>query len=223
MKKYLTIFLVCFLLFGASVPAFASTSDLVPPNLDDTQYNSYYIDRFTSDETEYYHVVVYHTDDWYVFYDTKNSAPYLFAKSDIPKVTYTTTIEVNKYDNSTSNNGWGVLEQHTKGNIIDFIMADGTSRQGLFLPAGYTATFLDSNQTIYYGTRNAETKTVDFTSEVFFSLIPPLTMATEEALNLFQTQTFQTILTIALCGVGCLALLIGLNLLRKVLPQFLNR
>lgn len=61
------------------------------------------------------------------------------------------------------------------------------------------------------------------TNELVFPLPPSLMEVTEEGLQKMTHSLGGVAKTITLCGVGCLALLIGLNLLRRKSLIFLNR
>lgn len=244
MKKYLSIFLIFCLFFCVSLPAFASSDTPVPPSLDTLGCDSYaIIDAYTSvrDETGKYSAqpsfvcLAYDSTFWQLFHiDDDDSLIVRFvslsgnANSNPP---YMSNVLKTIYDSTSNNNGWTldecVMSNYTiDGNIVysrEFLY----SYTGLDYYDSESATLahnpiLLSNLDIYNGTWSNSTG-ANITNDVFFSPIPPLIVETEKALTQFQNQTIQTILILLLCGVGCLALLISLVVLRKLFYRFLNK
>lgn len=223
MKKYLSIFLVFFLLFSFAVPAFAETTDVIPPNLDPTKYDSYFI--YCHDDSLYL-TYLYLSSDYDIVFDPNNRIVRLFPIVDSPHVIYHSSVNVSSYDPTSNNNGWGTVRPYSSAGQHTITNDDGTTITVWYLTGNFN--FIDdyviaSSFDIPNAIWNKETKSLDYTGEFFFTLTPPLVVEVEKALILFQTQTIQTIMIILLCGVGCLALLISLPLLRKVLLRFLNR
>lgn len=226
MKKYVSILLICFLLLGITVPAFASTNTVVPPNLDPSQYDSYLIYRDNKD----YVCILYLDADWELYahdsyLDNETFVGFrMYASRSTPYVMYKATVPISNYDSSTSNNGWGTFSQVSGAGYGHETDSEGNRRPLYsFSLTRSVSEIIDCTQSIYYGHLDDSSDYVVYTDNVFFYQPLTLTMATGKALNQFQTQTFQTIAIIVLCGVGFLALLIGLSLFRKVLLRFLSK
>lgn len=240
MKKYLSIFLIFFLLFGVSVPAFAATDTPVSPSLDSLGYDSFIVldaynyDPFTMESAvPSYVCIAYDSSIWQAFHvpDTVSMAVRFVSYSESPTPIYYSNVIKTSYDSSTGDNGWTFEEI----NYSEYTINGNTVYGRQFSYSLHSLDYYDSvtgelthnpillsNLDIYNGSWS-NTTGADITDEVFFSPIPPLVVETEKALTLFQNQTIQTVLTLALCGVGCLALLISLPILRKVLLRFLNK
>lgn len=220
MKKYLSIFLIFFLLFSVSVPAFAETTDILPPSLESTGCDSYVISaRYNQDGSVYeYFCLIYNQADWNCYVPVNKDSIYVMLLSflESPSMIYSSRVNGSSFDPSSDNNGWGTLED---GWILDSTFDDGD----IYYYASVQGDLITSNRDIPYAVFNADTKSLDYTGEFFFTLTPPLAVEVGKALTLFQTQTSQNLMIITLCGVGCLAFLISLPILRKVLLRFLNR
>lgn len=219
MKKYLSILLIFFLLFSVSVPAFAS--DFLPPVMSNFGTDSYII---TQTETAN-GCFTYLSSDWTVFYQSAgvngNSWPvlYFFSKVENPSTIYSTNKRFGYYDPENDNNGWELMAPVS---VYTSTSSDGTVHY--YWGGNFSnSSIIESSYDIYYGEISSDFTNFVLSDEVFFSAIPPLEVVTGEALTQFQTQTIQNLMIIALCGVGCLALLISLPILKKVLYQFLNR
>lgn len=220
MKKYLSIFLIFFLLFSVSVPAFAETTNILPPSLDDTGCDSYLISaRYREDGSVYYYFcLIYNQADWNCYVPSNKDTEYvqLLSFLESPSMVYSFSVLGSSFDPSSDNNGWGTSE--------DAFISDSRFDDGeIYYYTTVQGDLITSNRDIPYAVFNPDTKSLDYNGEFFFTLTPPLAVEVGKALTQFQTLTTHNLMIIALCGVGCLAFLISLPVLRKVLLQFLNR
>lgn len=217
MKKFLSIFLIFFLLFSVSVPAFAAEADIVPPSLDSTGCDSYLISyrNFTNGTTDY-NCYLYSSSDWQVYTPPGKEYVQFLSLVQSPSSIYVDIVGAESYNPDSDNNGWG---EFTPTSFLNSQFSDGT----VFYYTTMQGYLILSNRDVPYATLNYDTNSLDYTGEFFFTLTPPLVVEVGKALTQFQIQTIQTIMIIVLCGVGCLALLISLPILKKVYYRFLNK
>ena len=104
---------------------------------------------------------------------------------------YISRVDIDEYDPTGQNGGWGTMQTYSWGTSIQC-------------------------KTILYSTDDV----CDKDGNVVFPLTPPLKEVTEMALANFQTKTGGVMKILVVCGVGLIALLVGLNLFGKVFAIF---
>lgn len=209
MKKFLAIFLIFFLLFGFCVPAFAA--DFPDPSPD---WGSYIIvDGVLSHyESSYPHsrFAVFSSReglDYSVSLNNDNIVSNIYLGSD------------NVVGTGLIYYAFSVYTPDSSG-IYTWKMLGSSS----FYPSDtYVSIMNDNFSSFIFNDYSSSSVVYIYGTDEVFTPPPNLEKVTGEALTQFQNQTIQTVLTLVLCGVGCLGLLISLVLLRKVYFHFLNK
>lgn len=200
-KRILTIILVFVMVFATTITSFAASYS--PPTAIDGTNDSYII--FQEPGKTSPTCIIYNSRHWSPYLEVYNSSGYDYyaiqwtKNTESPYVRYYSS----SYTTGSSNGGWGTMSQYDstttnisayKGSSID------TSRFNI----------IDSNQDWYWG------------SNLVFQKMG-LEEVTVQSLEQMTLNLGGVMKTITLCGVGCLALLIGLHLLRQKSVLFLNR
>ena len=193
--------------FALSLTTFAASYNL-PTALSSTN-DSYII--LNSNSSSGLICIIYNSSDWTPVVETtyKSSAvPYTHSikwikNRDSAYARYYSTT----YDESSNiNGGWGTMQNYT--NMTTTIKSTSNETDSI---TGY---MYACSSDIYH------TK-----GHLVFQKPPAPTLGevTEMSLGEMQQELGRVALIVTLCGVGCLALLIGCHLLRRKLPIWLNR
>lgn len=247
-KKILIVFLICCMLFGVASPAFALSGVLPPP--DNPDYDSYIIVRyFKSSESNYYlRCFAYDSSVWNFYIDESAytedglihlrwySIPFSDASVSVSPLYVSNPILYSNYDSSSSNNGWGSwrISENRYGKDVSLANWDSSN---YYLRGNYSFAYISdfishdcdfiSTNDIYIGSLvESVTGSLVFQGLSVFPPAPPdpmVTLAeqmmemTPEALDLDGKLKI-----LVPFGISCLALLISLPLLLKVLRRFLG-
>lgn len=218
MKKsfiFIFTFILCFI--SVVSPCFASTVPSYDSVLDD--FEGKVIDHVTYSYTNQFGTTYYLA----VLEDiqgltTNGTATYKFARNNNSGDTYDIKIELLSNDTSAGRQFNYSIYSYAKDSTDWNRMTYGEAKYELYLNFSTGYDLLESTRDIYYKD-----------GSIFFQVPPAGTLAeaimevVKAEIPATQNNLMKTMSTVVLCGVGCLALLISLVLLVKVLRRYLPR
>ena len=194
MKKIFTIFLSLMLVVACSIPVFAAEEKPFPEFVPDD--NTGYI---ITEQGDYYYCYAFNSSRYKIGVDTTNYDYALYAVSISGNENYP---EITKYRFDKGGSSWSFLSS-----------LNANASQSV-VPFGFSAP-LETNVSGYDYNLN----TGQFGNKVF-PQTPPLQELVAVEMEQFQKVVVGMMKILTLCGVGCLALLMGLKVFGKVLSIF---